>query len=167
MLLLLLLFIVTFPLAFKKFWCYIDCMTDNKKPSFFGLGVVLGTILGGLAAVFLSPKSGKENREAVLKKIGDLKKDIEKMELDKKVREVWGEVSEDGKKTFTKAKKSLLKKFDELQDKWEDFDREKYLKMVENSVDEAKEGTKETTEKIVKLKELFVKDWNKVFGDKS
>src|SRR3989344_5391000 len=99
-------------------------MTDNKKPSRFGLGVLIGTVLGGLAAFFLSPKSGEENREAVMKKVQQLKK-----ELDKKVKEVWGEVTEDGKKTFTKAKKSLLKKLDALQDKWEDFDQEKYLNM--------------------------------------
>lgn len=141
-------------------------MNNDKKAAPFGLGVVIGTVLGGLAAFFMSPKSGKENREAVMKKVSELKKDIEKMELDKKVKEVWGEVTEDGKKTFIKAKKSLLKSLDELQDKWEDFDREKYVKMVENSVENAKEGTKDTAEKLMKLKEMFVRDWNKVFADK-
>src|SRR3989344_5197330 len=129
-------------------------MTDNKKPSRFGLGVLIGTVLGGLAAFFLSPKSGEENREAVMKKVQQLKKELDKMELDKKVKEVWGEVTEDGKKTFTKAKKSLLKKLDALQDKWEDFDQEKYLNMVEKSVDEAKTGAKDTAEKLMKLREL-------------
>src|SRR3989304_10225393 len=154
-----------FPLASSIFKCYHKIMNDNKndkKPALFGLGVIVGTILGGLAAFFLAPKSGKENREAVMKKVKQLKKDIEAMELDKKVKEVWGDVTEDGKKTFMKAKKNLFKKLDELQNKWEGFDREKYMKMVEDSVENAKEGTKDTAEKLIKLKELFVRDWPKV-----
>lgn len=141
-------------------------MNNNKKVAPFGLGVLVGSVLAGLAAFFMSPKSGKENREAVMKKVSELKKDIEKMELDKKVKEVWGDVTEDGKKTFTKAKKNLLNKLDEVQDMWEDFDSAKYMKMVESSVDDAKTGAKDTAEKLKKLKDLFVRDWNKVFGDK-
>jgi len=130
------------------------------------LGVLIGTIVGGLTAFFLSPKSGKENREEVLKKIQELKKQIEKMEIDKKVKEIYGEVTEDGKKVLLKAKKQLLIKVDDLQKKWEEFNYEKYLKMVEETIEEVKSETKGTAEKLIKLKELFVKDWNKVFGNK-
>lgn len=142
-------------------------MADNKKSSFFGLGVLVGTVLGGLAAFFMSPKSGKENREMVMKKLKELKKDIEKMEIDKKVKEVWGDVTADGKKTFVKAQKEIVKKLDTVQEKMEDFDHEKYVKMVGDSVEDAKTGVKDTADKLKKLKELFVRDWNKVFNDKS
>jgi len=84
-------------------------MDNQKKPSRFGLGVLIGTIVGGLTAFFLSPKSGEENREEVLKKIQALKKQIDKMEIDKKVKEIYGEVTEEGKKVYLKAKKQLLK----------------------------------------------------------
>ena len=141
-------------------------MVLQKKSSRFGLGVLIGTIVGGLTAFFLSPKSGKENREEVLKKIQELKKQIEKMEIDKKVKEIYGEVTEDGKKVLLKAKKQLLIKVDDLQKKWEEFNYEKYLKMVEETIEEVKSETKGTAEKLIKLKELFVKDWNKVFGNK-
>lgn len=141
-------------------------MDEQKKSSHFGLGVLFGTVLGGLAAFFLSPKSGEENREAAVKKIKELKKNIEEMEIDKKVKEIWGEVTEDGKKTFVKAKKELVKRIDDLQERWQEFDREKYVKMVEDSLEDAKLETKATAEKLLKLKELFVRDWNKVFGEK-
>ena len=141
-------------------------MVLQKKSSRFGLGVLIGTIVGALTAFFLSPKSGKENREEVLKKIQELKKQIEKMEIDKKVKEIYGEVTEDGKKVLLKAKKQLLIKVDDLQKKWEEFNYEKYLKMVEETIEEVKSETKGTAEKLIKLKELFVKDWNKVMGEK-
>ena len=140
-------------------------MTQQKKSSGFGLGVLIGSALGALAGFFLSPKSGEENREAVLKKIKELKKEVEKMEIDKKVKEIWGDVSEDGKKTYVKARKQLIKKLDLLQDKWQEFSFEKYVKLVEDSIDEAKSETKQTADKLLKLKELFVRDWNKVFGE--
>lgn len=140
-------------------------MTTQKKPSRFGLGVLLGTVLGAIAAFFLSPKSGEENREAVLEKIQKLKKEIDKMEIDTKVKEVFGEVTEEGKKAYIKAKKQILKGLDELQERWQEFDREKYIKMVEEAVEEAKSETKETAEKLLKLKDMFVRDWNKVMGE--
>lgn len=130
------------------------------------MGVLFGSALGALAGFFLSPKSGEENREAVLKKIKELKNQVEKMEIDKKVKEIWGEVNEDGKKTFVIAKKQLLKKVDELQEKWQDFNYDKYVSLVEEAVDEAKSETKQTADRLLKLKDLFVKDWKKVMGEK-
>ena len=115
--------------------------------------------------MFLSPKSGKENREEVIKKIKHLKKNIEEMELDKKVKEVWGEISEEGKKTYTKVKKEVMERLEDMQEKWEEFDREKYMSMVSESVDKAKSESKTTADKLKKLKDLFARDWNKVFGE--
>src|SRR3989338_2936838 len=141
-------------------------MDEKKKASRFGLGMLIGTIVGGLTAFFLSPKSGEENREVVLKKIKELKKQIEKMEIDKKLKEAWGEATDDGRKTLLKVKKQLLKKLDTLSERWQEFDYKSYVKSVEEAVEEAKSETKETSDKLMKLKDLFVKDWKKIFEEK-
>ncbi len=137
---------------------------NNKKPSKFGLGLLFGTVFGALAGIFLAPKSGKENREAVLKKMKQLKKQIDAMELDKKVKEVFGEVTEEGKMVYSKARKELVKKLDLLEDKWEEFDKEKYIMMVEEVIEDLKKETPKLAHKLVKLKDGFVKDWNDVFA---
>ena len=139
-------------------------MVTDKK-SRFGLGLLVGTVLGGLTALFLSPKSGKENREMVIKMVKELKKDIEKLEIDLKVREIWGEVSEEGEKIYRKARKDLLKKLDLLQDKWDELDKEKYMKMVEEVVEGLKKEMPKAADKVMELKESFVKDWNRVFKE--
>jgi len=47
-------------------------MSDQKSSSKLGLGLIMGTVIGAITAFFLSPKSGKENREEVMKKVREL-----------------------------------------------------------------------------------------------
>lgn len=141
-------------------------MTDQRKSSGFGLGMAVGTILGGLVGFFLSPKSGKQNRQMVMKKFKELKGEIEKMKIEAKIKEIWGDVTEDGKKTFTSVRKEVLAQISNLQDRFEDFDYEKYIKMVEKAIDNTRKETKQNADKLVKLKDLYVKDWQKVMGGK-
>ncbi len=137
-------------------------MDDQNKSSKFGLGVVVGSILGGLAAFFLSPGSGEENREAVMKEIKHLKKEIDDMEIEKKVKEIWGEVSEDGMKIYKQARKEVLKGLDEFEDKWEDFDKEKYMKMVGEVVEDMKVEMPKAAKHFEKLKDSFMQDWEEM-----
>ncbi|OGK21068.1 hypothetical protein A2866_01930 [Candidatus Roizmanbacteria bacterium RIFCSPHIGHO2_01_FULL_39_8] len=139
---------------------------DNKK-SRFGIGLVVGTVLGALAGLFLAPQSGKETREAVLKKVEELKKELEKMEIDKKVKEIWGEVNEEGRKMYKKASKDLSKKLELVQDKWDQLDKEKYIKMVEDVIESVRKDTSTTPAKLEKLKKAFLRDWEKIMEVKS
>lgn len=123
-------------------------MTNQNKQSKFGLGLIFGTILGALAGIFLAPKSGEENREEVVKKMRELKKRIDEMEIDK---------------ALINAKKELVKKLEELEEKWEEFDKEKYIKLVEEVVNNLKEETRESAEKLLKLKESLIKGWEEIF----
>lgn len=52
----------------------------------FGLGLILGIVGGALAGLFLSPKSGQENREAIAKKIEELKKTYKEIDRDKYIK---------------------------------------------------------------------------------
>lgn len=139
---------------------------SDKKTSKFGLGLLFGSILGGLAAFFLSPNSGKENREVVLKKMRELMKDLEDLELDKKVKEIWGEASVEGKKIYKAARKELVVKLESVKDAWDELDKEKYVEMVEDVVQELKKETPKAADKLMRLKDSFVRDWNDVMSEK-
>ncbi|MBI3366191.1 YtxH domain-containing protein [Candidatus Roizmanbacteria bacterium] len=106
-------------------------MPDSKK-SKLGLGLVLGTLLGGLAAFFLSPKSGSENRKEAkavyLKAKGWLKEElvqvkkevgkIDKTKYLKAVENVMSKVKKEVKKDtkeLEKLKKQLMKGWTKLQ----------------------------------------------------
>lgn len=141
-------------------------MVDNKS-SKFGFGLIVGTVLGALAGIFLAPQSGKENREMVLEVVEKLKKNIDKMAIDKKVKEIWGEVSEEGVRVYTQVRKGLLVKLEEFRDKWEEIDKEKYISLVEDAVESAKKNSSTTAEKLAKLKKAFVKDWETIMEEKT
>jgi gas vesicle protein len=137
-------------------------MDDQKKASKFGLGLFIGTVVGGLAALFLSPKSGKENRELVMKKAKQLRKLLEEKEVDKKVKEIFGEVSEEARSLFLLAKEEVIKGLASLEEAVEKIDKEKYIKIVEDAVKKVKKETKKEVKGMEKLKDHLLKEWSKL-----
>ncbi len=137
-------------------------MSDTNKSSKFGIGLLLGTVVGGLAALFLSPNSGEENRKLIAKKVKELEKLLEDAELDKKVKEIFGEVSEEAKDIYKKTKKELIKRLSELKETVENIDREKYEKVVNETVEIIKKEVKKEGKEMEKLKDELLKEWKKL-----
>lgn len=137
-------------------------MADNQKSSKFGIGVLIGTLLGGLAALFLSPTTGEENRELVAIKIKQLEKLLEDAELDKKLKGIFGETTEEVKQVYLKAKKEIIKKLAALKEAVESIDKAKYEKVVHETVDLLKKEVKREGHEMEKLKEELLKEWKKL-----
>lgn len=137
-------------------------MTDNQKSSKFGIGVLIGTLLGGLAALFLSPTTGEENRELVAKKVKQLEKLLEDAELDKKLKSIFGETTEEVKMVYLQAKKEIIKKLAALKEAVESIDRTKYEKVVHETVDLLKKEVKREGHEMEKLKGELLKEWKKL-----
>lgn len=138
-------------------------MDDNtKKPSKFGLGLLIGSVLGGIAAFFLSPTSGPENREMVAKKIKELEKLMEEKEVDKHIKEIFGEVTEEVKLIYEKAKTELIKRLAELKETVQNIDKEKYMNVVEDVMTKIKKETKKDIRQLEKLKSQLIREWSKL-----
>ncbi len=137
-------------------------MSDTKKSSKFGLGLLFGTLLGGITALFLSPTSGPENREAVAKKVKELEKLLADHELDEKIREVFGEVTEETKALYKQAKKELIKRLSELKESVESIDREKYIEVVHETVEILKKEARREVKDMERLKAQLLTEWKKL-----
>lgn len=124
-------------------------MSDKKGK--FGLGILLGTIIGGITALFLSPKSGKENREAVAKKIDELKKILEEEKVDEKLKEI-----------YLKARNWLVDELEQLKTTVDNIDYEKYQKAVNKVMVRVKKETKKGAKELEKLKKQLLKEWEKL-----
>jgi len=134
-------------------------MSDQKSSSKLGLGLIMGTVIGAITAFFLSPKSGKENREEVMKKVRELEEWLKEKEVDVKLKEIYGEATEEGRKLFEFVRKEITMVMGEVKEKIEDFDKEKYEKMIENVMNKAKKETKTTVQKLEKMKNHLLKQW--------
>jgi len=94
-------------------------MAKGKK---FGFGIVLGAIAGVVAGFLTAPKSGKETREDIKKKAGEVKGTAERKLKDahKELEGVVADAKVKGKDLQGKAKEEmdeLAKKAEELKGK--------------------------------------------------
>lgn len=136
-------------------------MSDQKK-SKFGLGLLIGTVIGAITALFVTPKTGKEMREDVAKKVEELKKLLAEKEVDKKVKEIFDVVTEESKKIYLKAKEWLIEELAVLKETIDNIDYDKYQKAVDRVIIRVKKETKKGAKEIEKLKKQLLKEWEKL-----
>lgn len=136
-------------------------MAENK-PSGFGLGLVIGAVGGALAGLFLAPKSGKALRKDAKKKYNELVKLLKDKEVDKKVKQIYGKVTVEGKKLYLEVKEELAVALANLKESIEDIDRDTYVEKVDEVVKNLQKTSKGSVDTAKKLKDELVKDWEKL-----
>jgi len=140
-------------------------MEEKKKSSKLGIGLLIGSVLGGLAAFFLTPGSGPKNRKMVLKKLEAVRKKLADVDVAHEVKKIYGEVTQETVRLYGKVRKELIRRIDDMRKRYEDLDKEKYKKLVDEVVDEVKKDTQVTAEKLLKIKDSLLKDWERVANE--
>jgi len=140
-------------------------MSDSKS-SKFGFGLLLGTVIGGLAAFFLSPTSGPENQKMVAKKIKELEKLLADSDLEKKVKDIFGEATEEAIAVYKKAKKEFIKALAEVKGSVDSLDKEKVAEVAHETVEILKKEAKHEGKEMEKLKSELSKEWKKLAAKK-
>lgn len=135
-------------------------MANNKKG--LGLGILIGTVVGGIAALFLSPKSGKQNRKLVAQKVNKLRKLLQDKDFEKKVKEIFGKVTEESKNIYIQAKEWLVEELAEMKETIENIDQEKYKKAVDQVMKKVQTEVKKDVKELDKLKKQLMKEWGKL-----
>ncbi|PIZ64239.1 hypothetical protein CO051_04380 [Candidatus Roizmanbacteria bacterium CG_4_9_14_0_2_um_filter_39_13] len=124
-----------------------------------GLTLALGALLGGAAAFFLSPKSGKENREMAKKKWASLHTALQTKSKEEIVKEIFGSASNEGKKLYEMAQKEMNTRLDELKTKYPDIDKGKYMEVVKEVIGRLKDEKEATKERMSDLGEFLKSRW--------
>jgi gas vesicle protein len=133
-----------------------------KNDSKFGLGVIVGTIIGAAAGIFLAPKSGRENREIVMGKVTDLKQAFEEGNFDAKVQEIFGQVTDQTRLWYQKSTEGLVKRLEHMKEAVMTLDKGKYVEMVGQVVEGLVEEKQEPKEEMEKLKKYIESDYRKI-----
>ena len=109
-------------------------MDDTQKKSKFGIGLLLGSVAGAIAAIFLTPKTGKESRELALQKLNEFETYLKVNEVDVKVKKIFDDVSEDAKAVYKEVVADFSKALTELQEKVGEIDKDAYLDKMEEVI---------------------------------
>jgi len=141
-------------------------MSDSRS-SKFGLGLLLGTVVGGIAAFFLSPTSGPENQKMVAKKVKELEKLLKDTDLEKKVKKIFGEATEDATKVYMKAKKEFIQALAETKETLESIDKKQVEKVAHETVEILKKEVKREGKEMDKLKTELANEWKKLTPKKA
>lgn len=137
-------------------------MSDSKSSSKFGLGLLLGTLVGGVAAFFLSPHSGPENQKLVAKKVKELEKLLAETDIEKKVKEIFGEATEEATAVYKKAKKQFIQTLAEAKESIESIDKDQVAEVAHETVEILKKEVKHEGKEMEKLKAELSKEWKKL-----
>ncbi len=126
-------------------------LMSEQKSSNFGFGLLLGMVGGALAALFLSPTTGEENRKKATQLYEDLKKKIEEGQWDEKAQELFGDVTEEGKRLYAEVAVEVTGKLEQLKDQVEDFDKAKFEVFVKDTVAQVGDRVRATVPQMEKL----------------
>lgn len=135
---------------------------EEQKKSRFGLGLLIGTVIGGVIALFLSPTSGKQNRREFMKRINRLKKLLHEKEIDTKAKEIFGEATDEAKNLYVQAKEWLVEELAAMKEAIENIDQEKYKKAVDDVIQKIQKVAKKESKDLEKLKKQLMKEWTKL-----
>jgi len=125
----------------------------------FGAGLLFGALIGGVAAFFLSPTSGKENREMAKKKLAEWKKKYEGKKPEDIAKELFGTAHVEGKKLYVKAQSELNAKLEDVRKRTELVDREKYQEVVDDVIAHLRKEKDVVQSHVDTLKQYLTDRW--------
>lgn len=103
-------------------------MSDESK---FFIGLILGAAAGAVAGILTAPSSGRETREKIANKAGDLKSELEDRyhEISRKISHLEKDSIDDFKEKFYDVKGTIKEQYAHVASKVKDLERELADKM--------------------------------------
>lgn len=131
----------------------------DKKVS-LKTGLLIGAVLGGVAAYFLTPRTGKENREMAAQKLKELQKMLKDKDIDDIVKEIYGKASDEGKKAFISARNDISERLADMKETIGDVDKGKYVELVDDVIARLQKEGDMAKDHVMKLQDYFLNRWS-------
>lgn len=130
----------------------------------FILAGVIGAIAGAISGLLLAPKSGKETRADIVKLAKKIQEDIKvgTTETKNKVKEVFGNVTNEAVTKFENIKKAVVDKIAAAKTAGKEINKESYTMIVDDVIAEFKDDFAMTKDGVKKMAQMLKKDWEKI-----
>lgn len=137
-------------------------MQNRLQPAkgilFFGLGVAAGWIVKQL---FDSPEA-TQKRQKVWSKLQDLQERLADTDEAQRVEKIFGQVSDEATRIYQTVKEDLIRELSILQVAVEDIDKQKYLSIVEDIVEDLKVDNDLSDAQLDRLTQALSDDFSKI-----
>jgi gas vesicle protein len=118
----------------------MDKSNDSRN---LGLGILIGTVIGGALGILFAPQSGEKNRK----------------QLTDKVKEVADRVQSESAKLYKSAKDEINRKLTDTKNK---MDKNKYSRLVNQVIDDLQTDGDIDKNTADKVKTRLKDDWNSI-----
>ena len=127
-----------------------------------GLLLLFGAIIGAIAALFFSTNEEGETKESVKKKVKELKIQLQEAKEKDVVKKIFGAKSDELVDLFRETKEDLVKRLAGLKGSLDNIDKQKYLDVVNEVVEDLRKNTSVDSNQLSKLKKYLVDDYKKL-----
>lgn len=130
------------------------------------LGIAAAAVIGAAIGIMFAPKSGEETREEIMQKAKNIAKkfDMTREDIQKNVKEVFGEVSDDLEKAYLEIRGSILAYAEEINEK-NKLTQKEYNELVDEVVKDYSKGKKWAEKTIEHLIKNIQKTWKEAKED--
>lgn len=126
------------------------------------LSMLVGLILGGLAALLLTTDETGDTKAPVKTKIKTLKTKLREASESDRVKKIFGQTSQEATTRYRQAKDLLISKLGQLKEAVESIDKDKYKSVVETVMADLKKDGAMTATQLKKLAGYLQADYKKL-----
>lgn len=123
-------------------------------------GFILGALVGGVSALLFSPRSGRENRKLIEKKIKELEIKLRDPKNAEEIQKLLMKVTKDAPAKYVEIKKEIIKNFNKAKIALEKIEYTKYVDMIDKIVQEVLKTTKTSEKAILDIKNKLLSLWS-------
>ena len=131
-----------------------------------GILLLLGAIIGAIAALFFSTTEEGETKEIVRKKVKESKEKLGEVRESEMVKKIFGKNSEDVVRIFRETKDDLVNRLAKVKGSLEKIDKKKYIDAVNEVIGDLKKNKQVTSDQLSKMKKYLADDYKKLAGKK-
>lgn len=135
---------------------------NRSSQQFPWMTFLSGIAVGVAISVLIPPKVKEDAQHTVEEKAAQLKKLLTDPEERARIKDIFGEVTADTRHKYADVKDSLVSSLASMKGGWDQIDKQKYLYLISDMMEELKSEKTLTLRQIAKLKNYLQDDYTKL-----